>query len=121
MQEEYSSMPEHRDAHHIQNDFIEGSFDISVKDDDIVRTCQVNDKWQEQIAKKLSSQIKQRIQPLLNNKKRTGKQHDFDYEALFSFTSKSFEVFIETQNPKQGECLTLIKNAYELLLKLSID
>jgi len=43
------------------------------------------------------------------------------WEALFSFTSKSFDVFIETQNPKQRECLSLIKNAYELLLKLSID
>lgn len=46
---------------------------------------------------------------------------DFDYEALFSFISKSFEVFIETQGGHQSHCLSEIKNAYELLLKLSIE
>ena len=46
---------------------------------------------------------------------------EVDYEALFSFTSKSFDVFIETQSDKEAQCLTQIKNAYEVLLKLSIN
>jgi len=46
VQEEYSSMPEHRAVHYAHNDLIQCSFDISVKEDnEIVRTCQVNDKW----------------------------------------------------------------------------
>ena len=38
------------------------SFDISVKEEqEIIRTMQVSNKWQEQISRKLSSQIRERI------------------------------------------------------------
>jgi len=82
-----------------------------------VKSCNVSQKWQEQIATKLYGQIKSRISPLLNGSNKI----DYDYQALFSFISKSFEVYIETQGGKQAACLSQIKNAYEVLLKLSID
>ena len=119
VQEEYSSIPEQA---RLTDD--NRSFDISVKEEhDIVRTCSVNAKWQEQIIRKLSTQIKQRIEPIVSGKKKHDEKEEaeFDYEALFSFTSQSFGVFIETQDGPQAECLNLIKNSYELLLKLSID
>lgn len=103
------------------------SFDISIREDnEIVKSCQVSQKWQEQIASKLAAQIHHRIKPLLataniNNNNNGKTEQEIDYEALFSFTSKSFEVFIETQSEKQANCLNMIKNAYELLLKLSIN
>ena len=109
-----------RISHEQQNELMNQSFDIQIKEDnEIVKSCQVSQKWQEQIAEKLAAQIRQRINPLLaaNGELAEG----IDYEALFSFTSKSFEVFIETQAEKQAGCLNLIKNAYELLLKLSIN
>ena len=88
----------------------------------MIKAFHVGPKWQEQIATKLTSQIRERIDPLRTKDGRMAKvQLDFDYEALFSFISKSFEVFIETQGGRQAACLNEIKNAYELLLKLSIE
>ena len=50
--------------------------------------------------KKLSAQIRERIEPLLSAKHKADghDEAEFDYEALFSFTSQSFGVFIETQD-----------------------
>lgn len=123
-QEVYSSLPQDNRRGTMPQDNSElmgdRSFDISVKEEhEIVRTCTVSSKWQEQISRKLSSQIRERIEPLLQSQNKKSAQ--FDYEALFSFTSQSFGVFIETQDEKQAECLNLIKNSYELLLKLSIE
>ena len=115
MQEEYSSAPEHRFTQD-QSDLISQSYDaVEVE---AARQVLQNKRWQEQISSKLAVQIDQRISPLLGSAQLEG---EFDQEAFFSFISKSFEVFIETQDAKEGACLTLIKNAYEILLKLSID